>query len=300
MRTGAYISASLHVVAIALAYFGLPALFNPDPIPNQPVYVELVNLADQPVAKKSRPKPKFKPKPKPKAKLKPPPPPPPPKKAEPKAEPVPVAQPKPKPKPKAKAKPKPKPKPKPKKIAPKKPRVAKAKPKPKPKPRRKPKPPDPLKSLLRDIQKQPEKDVVRKKPKPKQDKLAKMLAAVAQPPAQKQSNMSPIDRRREAQALAQLVMRQVTPCWIIPAGAKDAHTIRVGVRIFLHPDGTLSGPPKIEDQARMSRDVAFRAVAESALRALRNPRCSPLRLPVRKYATWREISFNFDPRELLR
>ncbi|MEE2970128.1 MAG: hypothetical protein VX741_08340 [Pseudomonadota bacterium] len=286
MRNAAYISGSLHVVVVALAYFGLPALFDSDPAPNQPVYVEVVTLADQPVAKKSKPKPQPKPKPKPKAKLKPPPPPPlPPEVTPPKAEPVPVG------------KPKPKPKPKPKKIVPKKPKLAKLA----PKPRRKPKPPkraDPLKSLLRDIQKQPKKDVVRKKPKT--DKLKNMLASVAPPPSRKQSSISPIDRRREARALAQLVMRQVTPCWSLPAGAKDAHTIRVGVRIFLHPDGTLSGPPKVEDQARMSRDVAFRAVAESALRALRNPRCTPLRLPVKKYAAWREISFNFDPRELLR
>ncbi len=170
-----------------------------------------------------------------------------------------------------------------------------------PKPRRKPKPPkraDPLKSLLRDIQKQPKKDIERKKPQ--MEKIREMLQAVAPPPSPTTSNVSPIDRRREARALAQMVMRQVTPCWNIPAGGKGAHTIRVGVRIFLHPDGTLSGPPKVEDQARMSRDVAFRAVAESALRALRDPRCSPLRLPVKKYAAWREISFNFDPRELLR
>ena len=293
MRNGAYISASLHVVVIVLAYFGLPALFVSDPVANQPVYVEVVTLADQPVAKKSKPKPKLKPKPKPKpkAKLKPPPPPPPPPEiAVPKAEPVPVA----KQKPKAKAKPKPK------KIAPKKPKLAKTTPKPRRKPKP-PKPPDPLKSLkslLRDIQKQPKKELVRKKPE--KDKLKTMLAAVAPPPSTKPANVSPTDHRREAKELAQLVMRQVTPCWSLPAGAKDAHKIRVGVRIFLHPDGTLSGRPRVEDRARMSRDVAFRAVAESALRALRNPRCSPLRLPVRKYAAWREISFNFDPRELLR
>jgi hypothetical protein len=103
-----------------------------------------------------------------------------------------------------------------------------------------------------------------------------------------------------AAALAEEVMRQVSPCWSIPAGVKGAHTIRVGVRIYLKPDGTLSGPPQVEDGKRMRSDRAFRAVAESALRALRNPRCSPLRLPLKSFETWREISFNFDPRELLR
>ena len=111
---------------------------------------------------------------------------------------------------------------------------------------------------------------------------------------------SPLEQRMLAATLSQEVMRQVTPCWSIPAGVKEAHTIRVGVRIFLKPDGHLSGPPEVEDSKRMRSDLAFRAVAESALRALRNPRCSPLRLPLKSFETWREISFNFDPRELLR
>ncbi len=109
-----------------------------------------------------------------------------------------------------------------------------------------------------------------------------------------------MEQRLRAATLSQEVMRQVTPCWSIPAGVKDAHTIRVGVRIYLKPDGHLSGPPRVEDSKRMRSDLAFRAVAESALRALRNPRCSPLRLPLKSFETWREISFNFDPRELLR
>ena len=91
----------------------------------------------------------------------------------------------------------------------------------------------------------------------------------------------------------------MTPCWSIPVGIKNAQNIRVGVRIYLKPDGHLSGPPRVEDSKRMHSDLAFRAVAESALRALRNPRCSPLRLPLKSFETWREISFNFDPRELL-
>lgn len=302
MGKGAFLSATLHVMVMVLAVVGLPAMFDHDPTPEQPVLVELVTLAEQPAAKKSQPKPKPKPKPKPPPEKKPPPPPPeakappppppppPPEVAPPKAEPIPVA--KPKPKPAAKAKPIPKPKPKP--VAKKPVQIAKAP----PKPRRKPSRPDPLKSLLRNLQQQKQQDIKRQKVEEKQ--MRDVFAAATPPAPREQPRVSPIDSRRDAMALAQMVMRQVTPCWNVPAGTKDAHTIRVGVRIFLNPDGTLNGPPRIEDQARLNRDPAFRALAESALRALRNPRCSPLRLPVRKYNTWREISFNFDPRELLR
>ena len=99
--------------------------------------------------------------------------------------------------------------------------------------------------------------------------------------------------------LAQLVKQQITPCWNIPVGAKDAHRMRIGIRIFLNPDGSLRGVPRIEDTARINRDPFYRALAESAVRALRNPKCSPLRLPHDKYDIWQEISFNFDPREAL-
>ncbi len=89
------------------------------------------------------------------------------------------------------------------------------------------------------------------------------------------------------------------PCWNPPIGIKDAHKIQVGIRIALNTDGTLIGRPRIVDQQRLAADPVFRAYAESAVRALQNPRCSPLRLPLDSYSAWRSISFNFDTRELL-
>ena len=102
-----------------------------------------------------------------------------------------------------------------------------------------------------------------------------------------------------AASLAQAVHRQVTPCWSIPAGAKDAANMSVAIRIRLNPDGTLGAAPKIEDTRRLGSDTSFRAVAESALRALRNPGCTPLKLPYDQYDLWKEITFVFDPREAL-
>ena len=72
------------------------------------------------------------------------------------------------------------------------------------------------------------------------------------------------------------------------------------VKIRLNPDGALAGRPAIVDQEEYRRAPAFRAVADSAVRALQNPRCSPLRLPYASYALWREVVFNFDLEELLR
>jgi hypothetical protein len=102
-----------------------------------------------------------------------------------------------------------------------------------------------------------------------------------------------------AASLAQAVNRQVTPCWSIPAGAKDAVNMSVAIRIRLNPDGSLGGSPRVEDTGRLNRDLFFRAVAESALRALRNPQCMPLKLPYEQYDLWKEITFVFDPKEAL-
>ena len=38
----------------------------------------------------------------------------------------------------------------------------------------------------------------------------------------------------------------------------------------------------------------FRTAAEAAMRAVNNPDCSPLLLPLDKYEQWKEINFTFD------
>ena len=39
----------------------------------------------------------------------------------------------------------------------------------------------------------------------------------------------------------------------------------------------------------------FRAAAESALRAVNHPECKKLKVPEKKYETWKEIILDFDP-----
>ena len=125
------------------------------------------------------------------------------------------------------------------------------------------------------------------------------MPRLMRPDMPERRQQSRIERQRIVAVLVRRIQTQVRPCWNPPIGAKDAHRIRVGVRILLNPDGTLIGRPYIVDQDRLFREPAFQAFAESAIRALQNPRCSPLRLPLAAYETWREISFNFDTTELL-
>lgn len=292
MRRAAVISALFHVVVIVIAFFGLPNLFSPDPMPEQPIAVDVVMVEPKMAVKTAKMEPpKAKPKPKPKQPPKParmvPPPPPPmaavPEPAPPPPKAKPIAKPKPKPKPKLKAKAKPKPKPKPK------PRVVRKAPKPKAKPKP---PPDRFQALLKNLAKQSQQQRTEEKRKAEPQKKPDIQVASAPPP-------STIDRRRLAAGLAQLVEQQIRQCWNIPGGAKDVAEMKIEVRIRLGPDGSLRGAPQIADERRMQADQVFRTVAESALRALRNPRCTPLRLPYAQYDIWKDITLNFDPRKAL-
>ena len=55
----------------------------------------------------------------------------------------------------------------------------------------------------------------------------------------------------------------------------------------------------VVDKGRMSSDRFYRAAAESALRAVQNTRCSPLKLPVDKYERWKEMTLRFDPSQMV-
>ena len=92
--------------------------------------------------------------------------------------------------------------------------------------------------------------------------------------------------------------RQLTQCWNIMAGAKFAENIVVKIRISMNPDRTIK-QASIADKGRYNRDSHFRAAADAAVRALRDPRCTPLQLPLDKYDQWKIMVINFDPRDIL-
>jgi outer membrane biosynthesis protein TonB len=304
MRYGAIFSGLLHLVILIVVIVGIPGILQSDRPEIVPISVEVVSIEElakqtekkrppRPVAKKPPPKqsPPKKPDP-PKATKKPPPPPAPPKTPPPVAPKPLEVKPEPMPKPKAAPAPKPKAKPAPPKKL--KTQVA-AKTPPAPKPKRKPKPkppppkPDEFQSLLKNLAKDR-----RAAEKAKANAPVKVAKQAVETPRR-----SALQDRRIAAGLSQAINQQITPCWKIQAGARDAANMSVAVNIRLNPDGSLSGVTKIEDTVRLGRDPFFRAVAESAQRALRDPACMPLKLPYENYDLWKNIIFTFDPKEAL-
>ena len=283
MRDALVYSVLSHAAIMVIGYFGLPYIQREPALTDTPIMVEIVDVSELTNTPPPKPKPEKKPPPPPKKPPKTAAPPPPPAKdpevAALPAEPKPKAKPKPKPKPEAKLKPKP--------IR----KLAKAK------PRRKPKPPDAFTSVLRTVEK------LKNRPPPKEnkkeDKKPEKKETFEQQMAQ--ALMSRTARHDPLRSLAiseiDLVRQQIRECWSLPAGAKEAENLSIEIKMAMNPDGTVR-QARILDQNRLQSDPFFRAAAESALRAVLNPHCNPLKLPPEKYQQWQNMILIFDPRDM--
>ena len=93
------------------------------------------------------------------------------------------------------------------------------------------------------------------------------------------------------------IRQQIKRCWNVPAGAKDAQDLVIEVALVMNPDATVRDA-RVIDAARMRSDPFYRAAAESARRAVLNPKCNPLKLPSEKYREWQQITLTFNPKDM--
>jgi hypothetical protein len=94
------------------------------------------------------------------------------------------------------------------------------------------------------------------------------------------------------------VAAQLRKCWVVPAGAKNAENMVIAIRVDMNPDATVRNALIVDIEIAMA-DSYFRAAAQSALRAVKNPRCQPLPLPLDQYDQWRTLTLNFNPQDML-
>ena len=93
-------------------------------------------------------------------------------------------------------------------------------------------------------------------------------------------------------AVRQLIDRCWNVRWNVPAGTKDAKDFVVDIHVTLNQDGSVR-EVRIVDQSRLQSDSFFRAVAESASRAIFL--CQPFRLPPEKYPLWQDMTLSLKP-----
>jgi hypothetical protein len=147
--------------------------------------------------------------------------------------------------------------------------------------------PDAFDSLLKNLAKQQTARSEEPTPAPKR------MAALSPPSAQPKA---PLGTELTASEL-DIVRQQLSRCWNIPAGARDARDLVVTIRGTIAPDGRVL-QATIVDQARLG-DPSFRAAAESARRAFFHPLCTPLRLPPEKYEAWKTFEIALSPKDIL-
>jgi len=176
-----------------------------------------------------------------------------------------------------------------------------SKPKPRPvvsskrKPRITPKPPKrPVKKQFTSLL----KNLKREKNIPRAPKEQKTLRDRLRQAAATRGNQAYDPSRKVTISEIELVRQQISQCWNIAAGARQADALSVEIEIKMNPDATVRAA-RVVDAARMNSDPFFRAAAESALRALNQPDCIPLKLPVGKYELWKSFTFNFDPKNMI-
>ncbi len=278
MKVALYVSIGLHVGLFALGALGLPYFSKPPEILNQPIAIEVVDIAELTQTNK---KPQLAPQ-KPKQDEKPPP------KQEKKVEAPPKVEAKEPPKIKPIDKP-PEPKkdtvkPKPKVPPPPKEKLEKPEPEPEKPKEEEPKEEaiqqeDPLLSLMKNLQDSEE-------------------GAETDTPDDGTPEEAPDAPQAQYVTASELnaLANQLISCWQIPIGAKNVNDMVVKVRIWANADRTVKRV-EIEDKLRAASDPAFRALAESAKRAVLDPFCNPLDIPEEKYNVWKDqyIVVPFDP-----
>jgi outer membrane biosynthesis protein TonB len=268
-------SAGLHGLALLLAYVGVPQLLAEVPPAESVMVVDLVPIAEV------RNLPSTTLPPKPERAPAPPPEPPAPPEPEPEQaalpEPEPVAPPEPEPAQLVAPEPVPDPEPEPQPVE-----VARL-PAEITRPRKKPKPPSPLdfEKALRSL------EDLEPAPAAALDPIEQVLAEVETPyRLDAPLSMTEIDS----------IKAQIQRNWNVPAGARDAQTMTVTLRLRLGPDGTVEHVEVVE-AARMQADPFFRTMAESAVRAvLKTGRI--MYLSPEKYSRWRDLKLTFNPEDM--
>lgn len=261
-RKGRKLSALMHIVFFAIAYFGLPSFMFSHPPEERVITVELLPItgitnvkpADKPEEAEKPEEKKSEAKPSPPVKT---------------SQPI-VAPPEPKKSDLAKDKEKQK-KPEPKKEE--KPKKAKE---------------DDLAAVLRAV-----KETAQKEEK-KDDKKDKDNAAETKSTSQTYNPGLPMSLSEK-----DAIMSQLARCWNVPAGARDAQNLVIVLNAEYNSDGSyLSVELARESMGRYATDTFFRAAADAAIRAVKQ--CSPLvGLPPEKYQTWRLMELQFDPKLML-
>jgi hypothetical protein len=91
------------------------------------------------------------------------------------------------------------------------------------------------------------------------------------------------------------LINRIGQCWSPPIGMKESGVVIPKVVFEMDIEGNVQGTPRVVNR---SANPLFEVAARSAVNAVLS--CAPYsQMPPEKYATWRVIAVNFDPRIML-
>jgi colicin import membrane protein len=97
----------------------------------------------------------------------------------------------------------------------------------------------------------------------------------------------------EQSLLINMIVSKVKKCWTVAAGVPGADTLIVTLSMSFKQDGSLLSDPKVVGG---NGSPQFQLAADNARRAVMA--CQPYQLPPDKYAAWRSVELDFDPRDM--
>lgn len=149
---------------------------------------------------------------------------------------------------------------------------------------------DRLDSILKDVTKSEDKPA--QKSQPAEQQQASSSQSTTQTTSSKKGT-------KVSGPVQDAIGQQVAKCWNVDIGVKDIESMVVEIRAYMRRDGFVE-QAEIVDTGRYHSDARYKAVADAALRAVRNPRCQPFTMLASAYGNdfdeWSVIVFNFDPK----
>lgn len=138
------------------------------------------------------------------------------------------------------------------------------------------------------------KNLAEEKPQEKTEKIKDLKPD--EPAPREEGRPVPLGQRMTMTEMDAL-RAQLEGCWNVPVGAKDVENTTIDIFMVINRDRTLRSA-EIVDTSRYNSDSFFRAIADTAMRAVRSPNCSPFDLPPDKYESWNQVTVTFDPSQM--
>jgi hypothetical protein len=89
------------------------------------------------------------------------------------------------------------------------------------------------------------------------------------------------------------IRQQIEACWQPPEEARNSPELIVKLHVSFNEDGTVESAEILNLDAL--KDALARAVANSALRAVFDPHCSPYKMADKPYAVWKDVKLALSP-----